>query len=228
MEHLKKLAAQTAVQQVKDGMVVGLGTGSTAVYAVEALGDMVKNGTRITGIPTSEETARQARARGIPLSTLAEHTEVDLTIDGADEVERGSLNLVKGRGGALLREKIVASASARLIIMVDDSKIVDRLGSRFSVPVEVVTFGWQATARKLERLSSRVAMRCTDDGRPFITDGGNYILDCTFAPMAHPAETATELNNIVGVVEHGIFIGMTSEVIVAAEGGVTILHPEQR
>jgi len=228
MDHFKKLAADTAVQQIKDGMIVGLGTGSTAAYAVDALGKLVHNGCRITGIPTSEQTARQARALGIPLATLGDYYQVDLTIDGADEVERGSLNLLKGRGGALLREKIVASASARLVIIVDETKLVDRLCSRCAVPVEVAPFGWQATARKLDKYSSKVALRKADEDRPFVTDGGNYILDCAFESIAEPAGLAIELNNVVGVVDHGIFIGMTSEVIVAGQHGVQSMIADQR
>ncbi len=145
LTELKQAAAESAVAQVMDGMIVGLGTGSTAALAVTALGKRVRQGLRVIGIPTSEATAEQARGLGIPLSTLAGHSEIDLTIDGADEVEQGTLNLIKGHGGALLREKIVASASARLIIIVDETKLVERLGVHFAVPVEVVPFGWQAT-----------------------------------------------------------------------------------
>src|ERR1700680_5014884 len=163
MDQFKKIAAESAVTQVRAGMIVGLGTGSTATYAIDALGELVQSGLHITGIPTSEQTARQARALGIPLATLAEQTQVDLTIDGADEVERGSLNLLKGRGGALLREKIVASASTIVVIIVDETKLVDRLGSRYAVPVEVVPFGWQVAARKLREVGATVSVRRGDD-----------------------------------------------------------------
>jgi ribose 5-phosphate isomerase A len=228
MDQFKKIAAEAAVTQVRDGMIVGLGTGSTAAYAVDALGRLVQNGLRITGIPTSEQTARQARALGIPLATLAEQTQVDLTIDGADEVERGSLNLVKGQGGALLREKIVASASTRLVIIVDETKLVDRLGSRCAVPVEVVPFGWQVAARKLREAGATVSVRRGDEGGLFVSDGGHYILDCTFGPIATPSSLERELNSIVGVVEHGLFLGTTSEVIVGGQDGVMVLLPERR
>src|SRR5579864_9752193 len=187
MDQFKKVAAEAAVTRVRDGMIVGLGTGSTAAYAVDALGKLVQKGLRITGIPTSEQTARQARALGIPLATLGEQTQVDLTIDGADEVERGSLNLLKGRGGALLREKIVASASTRLVIIVDETKLVDRLGSRYTVPVEVVPFGWQLAAQKLREVGATVSVRQGDGDKLFVSDGGHYILDCAFGPITEPA-----------------------------------------
>jgi len=227
MDQFKKLAADRAVKQVKDGMIVGLGTGSTAAYAVDALGQLVRDGLHIIGIPTSELTARQARALGIPLATLAEQTQVHLTIDGADEVELGTLNLLKGRGGALLREKIVASASGRLVIIVDETKLVDRLGSRYAIPVEVVPFGWQVAARKLREAGAAVSIRHAEDGRLFVSDGGHYILDCAFRAIASPASLDQELNAIVGVVEHGLFLGMTSEVIVGGPAGVKVLSPER-
>jgi len=228
MDQFKKAAAEAAVTHVKDGMIVGLGTGSTATYAVEALGSLVRNGLRIHGIPTSEQTARQASSLGIPLTTLAEHMHVDLTIDGADEVERGTLNLIKGHGGALLREKIVASASARLLIIVDESKLVDRLGSRFAVPVEVVPFGWQTVAKKLEALGARVSLRGSDVYSTFVTDSEHYILDCAFGPIAAPLALDDELNRIVGLVEHGLFLGMTSEVFVGGPNGVKTLTVTNR
>jgi len=222
----KQSAADSAVALVEDGMILGLGTGSTAKLAVDALGKRVAAGLRITGIPTSEATDHQARSLGIPISTLDEHSEIDLTIDGADEVELGPLNLIKGLGGALLREKIVASASKRLVIIVDESKLVERLGSRFAVPVEVVPFGWQATARRLEALGAKTTLRTSADGKPFVTDGGHYILDCAFGPIASPAKLDSDLNGIVGVVEHGLFLGMATQVIVAGESGVKVLLPQ--
>jgi ribose 5-phosphate isomerase A len=228
MDQFKKIAAEAAVKQVKDGMMVGLGTGSTAAYAIDALGKLVQNGLLITGIPTSEQTARQASALGIPLATLDEQTQVDLTIDGADEVERGSLNLIKGRGGALLREKIVASASTRLVIIVDETKLVERLGTLSAIPVEVVPFGWPVAARKLRELGATVSVRRGDEDKLFVTDGGHYILDCTFGPIAAPSSLEQKLNSIVAVVEHGLFLGLTSEVIVAGQDGVKVLLPEWR
>ena len=224
-QQLKQAAAESAVALVEDGMILGLGTGSTAKLAVDALGKRVAAGLHVIGIPTSEFTAQQARSLGIALSTLDEHPEIDLTIDGADEVEAGTLNLIKGRGGALLREKIVASASKRLVIIVDESKLVQRLGSKFAVPVELVPFGWPAAARRLEGLGSKVALR-SSAGKPFVTDGGHYIVDCAFGPIAAPSQLDHELNNIVGVVEHGLFLKMTSQAIVAGQNGVTVLLPE--
>jgi ribose 5-phosphate isomerase A len=225
-EQLKRAAAEAAVALVEDGMILGLGTGSTAKLAVDTLGKRVAGGLRVIGIPTSEFTGQQARSLGIPVSTLDEHPEIDLTIDGADEVEKGPLNLIKGRGGALLREKIVASASRRLVIIVDDGKLVDRLGSHFAVPVEVVPFGWRATARKLEALGAKGTLRKGSAGNPFVTDGGHYIVDCAFGPIASSAKLETDLNSIVGVVEHGLFLGMATQVIVAGQDGVRVLLPQ--
>jgi len=163
LQQFKQDAADAAVALVESGMIVGLGTGSTAALAVDALGKRVKDGLRIIGVPTSEHTAAQARGLGIPISSLAEHTELDLTIDGADEIQLGTLDLIKGRGGALLREKVVASSSRRLIIIADDTKLVDRLGTKFEVPVEVVAFGWQAAERKLQKLGAQTKLRAGAD-----------------------------------------------------------------
>src|ERR1700722_652728 len=182
LQHYKKAAAEAAVALVESGMIVGLGTGSTATLAVDALGQRVKDGLQIVGVPTSEHTAAQARGLGIDISSLAEHSELDLTIDGADEIQRGTLDLIKGRGGALLREKVVASASRRLIIIADQTKLVDRLGGHFAVPVEVVQFGWQSAERKLQKLGAQTTLRSGPDEKPFITDGGNFIVDCRFSP----------------------------------------------
>jgi len=220
---MKLAAATSAAAQVTDGMIVGLGTGSTAAIAVNVLGRRVAEGLRFVGIPTSEATAVQARALGIPLTTLAEVSRIDITIDGADEVEEGSLNLIKGLGGALLREKIVASASKRLVIMVDETKMVTSLGTHVPVPVEVVPFGWQATARKLLEMGAKPVLRRSPDGEPFMSDGGHNILDCAFGPIVSPASLAKELDHVVGLVEHGLFIGITSEVHVAGAGGVRVL-----
>lgn len=226
LEQLKQAAAEVAVGFVEDGMIVGLGTGSTAKYAVDALGKRVKEGLHIVGIPTSEATARQARSVGIRISSLAEHTEVDLTIDGADEIQRGTLDLIKGHGGALLREKVVASSSRRLIIIADETKLVDQLGTKFPVPVEVVPFGWQAAERKLQNLGAHTELRPGPDEKPFVTDGGNFIVDCSFSPIAAPAELDQALNTVVGVVEHGLFLKMTTRAIVACQDGVKVLTPE--
>ena len=214
-----------AVRQVMEGMIVGLGSGSTAALAVEAIGRRVSEGLRIVGVPTSERTAAQARALGIPLSTLDRHHRLDLTIDGADEVEIPGLHLIKGRGGALLREKLVASASARLVIIVDSTKVVPRLGVADPVPVEVVPFGWQSTAERLERLGAIPKLRLGSDSQAVLTDGGHYILDCDFGPIASVPELAEALDRVVGVVEHGLFVGLASEVIVGGAEGATVLRP---
>ena len=218
---LKRAAAEAAVELVQEGMVVGLGTGSTAAFAVEALARRHRQGLRVVGIPTSERTAAQAKAAGIPLSSFAEHRQIDLTIDGADEVERGTLNLIKGLGGALLREKIVASASRQLVIIVDDAKLVDRLGTHAPVPVEVVTFGMDVVRPALEALEADVRPRLAPTGGLFVTDGGNHILDCHFAgPIADPARLEERIRRIVGVVESGLFIGRAGPVFVADRQGV--------
>src|SRR6185295_13838264 len=207
---------------VEDGMVVGLGTGSTAKCAVDSIGTKVANGLRIVGIPTSERTAEQARALGIPLATLGDYTEIDVTIDGADEFVEDLLHLIKGHGGALLREKIVASATKRLIIVADESKLVKRLGTNFAVPLEVVPFGWQATERHLKELNANPLLRLASGGQPYITDGGHYILDCAFGEMADPVTVAANLDRIVGVVEHGLFLGMATDVLVGSADGVKV------
>jgi ribose 5-phosphate isomerase A len=225
-QQFKQAAAESAVALVEDGMILGLGTGSTAKLAVDALGKRVQSGLRVVGVATSEFTGQQARSLGIPVSPLDEHPEIDLTIDGADEVELGTLNLIKGRGGALLREKIVASASKRLVIIVDESKLVGRLGSRFALPVELIPFGWRVAARKLEELGAKVTLRSGPDGKPYVTDGGHYIVDCAFGPIASPAKLECELNRMVGVVEHGLFLGMATQVIVAGQDGVKVLLPQ--
>ncbi len=208
--------------QVADGMIVGLGSGSTAAFALDALGTRVRAGLRVIGIPTSERTTAQARNLEIPLATLDEYSQIDITIDGADEVENGTLNLIKGLGGALLREKIVAEASQRLSIIVDQTKMVDRLGERGPVPIEVIPFGWQAAARTLRDLGANPVLRKGDGGDPFKSDGGHYILDCAFGPISNAETLASELDHVVGVVEHGLFIGLTSEVHVGGAGGIHV------
>jgi ribose 5-phosphate isomerase A len=223
-DELKRAAAYRAIEYGEDGMVVGLGTGSTAYFVVEGLGERVKQGLKITGIPTSERTATQARSLSIPLATFAEHQHIDLTIDGADEVERGSLNLIKGLGGALLREKIVAASSKRLVIVVDQEKLVDQLGDHTPVPVETVQFGWQATAARLAELGAEPVLRHAHEDHPFITDGGNYTLDCRFGRIADAKALERQIISIVGVVDCGLFIGRASAVIVAAAEGVHVMN----
>ena len=225
LEMQKRAAAEAAAALVKDGMTVGLGTGSTARFVVDALGKKVAQGLQILGIPTSEATAAQARNCKIPLSTLNLHPRIDLAIDGADEVEKGSLNLIKGHGGALLREKIVASSSSRFIVIVDGSKLVDRLGARFAVPVEVDQFGWMATAKKLQALGCETSIRRNEEGSEFVTDGDNYILDCSFGLISDVPALAREIDGIVGVVEHGLFPGMTSKVLIGEDDCVQTLEP---
>ncbi|HUB10454.1 MAG TPA: ribose-5-phosphate isomerase RpiA [Acetobacteraceae bacterium] len=224
----KREAARAAIALVQDGMVVGLGTGSTAAFAIEALAERVRGGLRIVGVPTSERSAAQARGLGIPLTTLEEHHRIDLTIDGADEIARGSLELVKGLGGALLREKIVAAASDRLVIVADAAKLVGRLGTGVPVPVEVVPFGWQTTAERLARLGANPVLRRDDAGQPFRTDGGHLILDCGFGVIADPADLEQALSRVVGVVECGLFIGMADLALVASDHGVQRLARERR
>ena len=220
----KQAAANSAAAELRDGMLVGLGSGTTARLAVNAIGLRVKDGLRIIGVPTSERTAEQARTLGISLATLGEYPQLDVTIDGADEVELGTLNLIKGGGGNHLREKIVATASARLIIIVHETKIVSRLGEHARVPVEVAQFGWQATARKLVNLRAEPRLRLRPDGQPFVTDGGNYILDCAFESIESANTLAHELDSVVGVVEHGLFLGLTSLVLIGASHGVKRLE----
>jgi ribose 5-phosphate isomerase A len=222
-DHLKRAAALRAIEEVKDGMVIGLGTGSTAAFVVEGLAARVADGLQVVGVPTSERTAAQARRLGIPIATFAEHQRLDLTIDGADEVALGTLDLIKGLGGALLREKIVAAASNRLIIVVDQEKLVEQLGEHTPVPVEVTQFGWQVTALALAGLSCTPQRRYTSGEQPYVTDGGNYILDCRFGPLADPGLIERRIAKIVGAVESGLFVGRTSVVVVASTTGVEVL-----
>jgi ribose 5-phosphate isomerase A len=226
-DRLKRAAAQRAVEFVESGMVLGLGTGSTAACVVEALARRVAQGLAVVAIPSSEHTAEMARALGIPLTNMGEHRHIDLAIDGADEVERGTLDLIKGHGGALLREKIVAAASERFVVVVDDEKLVNRLGERFPIPVEVAQFGWQATAAALEQLGTRPELRQIG-GRTFVTDGGNFILDCPFGSIAEPRQLEQAINMTVGVVENGLFLGRSAAVVVASADGVEILTPDGR
>jgi ribose 5-phosphate isomerase A len=220
----KTASAEAAANLVEDGMIVGLGTGSTAAFFVARLGRRIaEEGLKISGIPTSEGTAAQANAAKIPLTSFAEHQRIDLTVDGADEVELGTLNLIKGRGGALLREKIVAAASVRMVVVADETKLVDRLGSLVAVPVEVAQFGWQVTARSLEQIGGKPLLRLGADKKPFVTDGGNYVIDCALGPMAMPAEVGEQFDHVVGVVEHGLFLGFASEALIGSSDGVKII-----
>jgi ribose 5-phosphate isomerase A len=220
----KNAAAEAAAKLVEDGMVLGLGTGSTAAEFVTALGTRVaKEGLRVSGVSTSEHTAALARSLGIPLATFAEHIQLDLTVDGADEVELSTLFLVKGHGGALLREKIVAAASKRMVVIADETKLVAKLGKQ-SVPVEVVQFGWQVTDDRLKKLGAKTSLRLTADSKPFVTDNGNYIIDCAFGLIEKPKELAHHLDHVVGAVEHGLFLGFASEVLVGGPEGVKILQ----
>ncbi len=212
------MAAESAVTQVESGMLVGLGTGTTGEFVLLALSRRIREGLRITGVPTSEHTAARARDLGIPLTELT--GPIDIDIDGADEVTRGALHIIKGRGGALTREKIVAQAASRFLVVVDQTKMVDVLGAK-PVPVEVVQFGWQATARRIEALGAK------PQRRDFVTDNGNYILDCAFGLIASPESLASHLDRIAGVVEHGLFIGMATEVHVGGSSGVQVLKKEK-
>jgi len=220
---LKRAAASRAVEEVEDGMVVGLGSGSTAAFAVEDLAGRVAKGLRVTGIPTSKKTAALARRLGVPLTSFAKHRRIDVTIDGADQVARGTLDLIKGLGGALLREKIVASASDRVIIVVDETKLVDRLGGKTSLPVEIVAFGWQTVLDRLAANDCSPRLRLAGD-KPFTTDGGNYIADCAIAEIPDPAVLQARLSEMIGVVENGLFIGMASKIVVGRPAGVEVIE----
>lgn len=220
---LKRAAAEAAVAEVEDGMVLGLGSGSSAAFAIAALAARVAAGLRIVGIPTSERSAALARQLDVPLTSFADHRRIDVTIDGADQVERGTLNLVKGLGGALLREKIVANASDRMIVVVDETKLVDRLGGNTPLPVEVASFGWQTVFDRLAAIRCAPRLRLADN-KPFMSDGGNYILDCAIAEILDPAKLEARLSAIVGVVENGLFVGMASKIMVGRPTGVEVME----
>jgi ribose 5-phosphate isomerase A len=220
---LKRAAAARAVADVADGMVLGLGSGSTAAFAIEALAARVAAGLRVVGIASSERSAAMARRLGVPLASFAEHRRLDLTIDGADQVERGTLALVKGLGGALLREKIVASASAQMTVVVDETKLVDGLGGKTPLPVEIVAFGWQTVLDRLAALGCTPRLRRVGQ-TPFVTDGGNYIADCAIGEIPDPAGLEARLSGIVGVIETGLFVGMASKVVVGRPGGVEVIE----
>ncbi len=222
LDRLKRAAAARAVEEVEDGMVVGLGSGSTATIALQLLAERTATGLRIAGIPTSEKTAELAHRLGVPITDFASHRRVDVTIDGADQVARGTLDLVKGLGGALLREKVVASASDRMIVVIDETKLVERLGGRTPLPVEIASFGWQPALDRLAGAGYAPRLRLAGD-RPFVTDSGNHIADCTIAEIADPAALEARLRAIVGVVECGLFVGMASEIVVGRATGVEII-----
>jgi ribose 5-phosphate isomerase A len=208
LDHEKELAARASLRFVQDGQIVGLGTGSTAAYFVRFLGEKVQQGLKIKGIPTAVRTRDLAASLGIPLTTLDEYQQIDVTIDGADEFDP-KLRLIKGGGGALLREKVVASASKKLVIIADSSKEVPVLG-RFPLPVEVVGFAQALVAKQIEGLGAAVKLRQGAEGKPFVTDEGHHILDCSFGRIADPPALARMLSDMPGVMEHGLFIGMAS------------------
>ena len=219
LETLKELAARAAVEYVKDGHVVGLGTGSTARYVVLALGERVKAGLTIKGVPTSRETAVLARQQGIPLIDQDNAWVIDVAIDGADQVDP-SFNLIKGGGGALLKEKIVAASAKQFIVMVDHTKRVPVLGGSFPLPIEVVPFGWGSTAREIQAITKSSVVLRERNGVPFTTEAGHVILDVHLPRIDHPRELEIALNRIPGVVETGLFVGRTDLLLVGTENGV--------
>lgn len=223
----KRAAGEAAVDRfVSDGMRVGLGSGSTAVWAIRRIGARLADGSLhdVVGVPTSQASEADARAAGVPLTTLDENPVLDLTIDGADEVSP-TLDVIKGGGGAHLREKIVAQASVRLVIVVDEAKLVPALGTGFAIPIEVVPMALRPEQGFLEALGARVTLRTTGDGAPFVTDEGNRILDADFGPLAEPAVLEDALHSRAGIVEVGLFLDMASYVLVArADGEVDVLE----
>ncbi|MBW1962421.1 MAG: ribose-5-phosphate isomerase RpiA [Deltaproteobacteria bacterium] len=229
VELLKQRAAFRAAEQVRSGMVVGLGSGSTAKFAVERIGQLLAAGelADIVGIPSSVQTEKLALDVGIPLTTLDHHPRIDITIDGADEVDP-NLNLIKGGGGALLREKVLAQTSMRNIIVVDEGKLSPQLGFHWALPVEVVAFARQSEENYLKSLGASVAIRKDRAGSPFVTDQNNLILDANFGPIANPLLLSSRLDARAGIMAHGLFIGLANEVIVAGTGGVRHLKSKNR
>ena len=224
-QNLKQKAALSAVQLIESGMVVGLGSGSTTEFAIKELARLLDTGAlkEIIGIPSSAQTEKLACELKIPLTTFESHRNIDLTIDGADEVDP-NLNLIKGGWGALLREKILAQASKRNIIIVDESKLVDKLGTRWAVPVEVVPFAWQVEAGYITSLGAETKLRKDRQEQTFITDQRNYILDCKFGPIQDARQLSLQLNQRAGIIENGLFIGLATDVIVAGEAGIRHLR----
>jgi len=218
----KRLAAQRSLEFVRDGMCLGLGSGSTAAIMLQLLGLRVREGLRVCGVPTSEMSRALAEREGIPIVGFDQVSHLDLTIDGADEVDP-ELNVIKGGGGALLREKIVASLSRRVVIIVDSHKQVQRLGA-FALPVEVVQFAWRPLAERLGELGVQPVLRPGRDGHPLVTDEGNYILDCAFGRIEEPAALAARLNAMPGVVEHGLFVGLAHTLIVGSGEGTKVIE----
>jgi ribose 5-phosphate isomerase A len=222
-DQAKQAAARASLQFVKEGQVVGLGTGSTAKYFIERLGEKVKQGLRIRGIASSIRSQEQAISLGIPITTFDECQQIDVTVDGADEVDP-QLRLIKGGGGALLREKIVASATKKFVIIVDASKRVPVLG-KFPLPVEVIKFARPLIENEITALGAKVELRRNSDGQPYLTDENNYILDCCFGQIRDADALARQLSDMPGVVEHGLFIGMASIVLVADGNKVEEMRP---
>jgi ribose 5-phosphate isomerase A len=217
-DEAKRMAARRALEFVEDGMLLGLGSGTTSAMFIQELGERVKQGLRVRGIATSTASQQLAESLSIPITTFDESPELDLAVDGADEVGPG-LALIKGGGGALLREKIVASAARKFIIIADSSKLVHQLG-RFPLPVEVIKMALPIVTRKLEALNLNPELRHHPDGSKFITDENNYILDCACGEITDPAKTAASIRGIAGVVEHGLFLGMASLALIAGDKGV--------
>jgi ribose 5-phosphate isomerase A len=220
-DEAKRRAAAAAVEMITPGMVVGLGSGTTSAIFVELLAERVKEGLRVRGVPTSLATAEAARRLGIPVTDPISGVSIDLVVDGADEVD-GGLCMIKGLGGALVREKIVARAARRVVIIVDESKLVEKLGTRSPVPVEVVRFGWSLTADRLRRLGCTPALR-EEGSAPVTSDNGNYIVDCDFGAISEPERVEREIVSIPGVVEAGLFCGIADVVLVGSEDGVRSL-----
>jgi len=222
----KELAGRASARFVNDGNIVGLGTGTTAVHAVHAIADRVKSGLKILGIPTSVRTGELARSLGIPLTTLDEYQEIDVTIDGADEIDP-RLCLIKGGGGALLREKVIASTSRKMVVIADSTKLVPVLG-RFPLPVEVIGFAQAVVAKKIQQMGAKVDLRKDAAGKVYVTDEGHHILDCRFGEIPDPPALGRMLNDIPGVVEHGLFIGLASVALVGKGSAVEEVEKAQR
>lgn len=228
LEQGKRRAARRAAEWIQDGMVLGLGTGSTVRHLLDVVAERRATGEwrKVIGIPTSVQTSRRACSLGIPLSTLSHHPRIDLTIDGADEVDP-ELRLIKGLGGALLREKIVAAASRQMVVIADAAKCVERLGTRAPLPVEVDPFGAAVQRPFLEALGAEPRLRCTAEGELFVTDGGHWIYDCHFAGgISDPARLARALGERAGIVEHGLFLGLATAAVIAGPDGATVIAPE--